>query len=612
MAKKTLTIKNWSGSIGTAGEKQDVANSFRYLRNLNPFEDTSYITLSKAPSKVSGSTPGHTSTVDGLVYWIQDGSPWSTSRYFYDDGGQIYQETSGGTWTTLRTVSGGAGEGFKVFDDYLYYALGAELGRYGKLSGTPTFSDSFLSDGTTDLDQSSTGTGQADYVPPTSIAETAAARNTVTPTHDPMKDIVINVDVVGSGDWTVTIHDSGNVSIGSKTIANASMATGDVKFTFATPLRVIIGNAYHYHVTSTVADGGVDTGVATDLEGSYFLEHYGILIDSDWHPMVEFLNFLVIGNDRYLAKWDQATYEPNYITFAPGFICRTIAKFNEFIVAGCYRGGSVRESEEARLYFWDGIESTFNYFVDCKVGAANALLNHENSLIGVYGNDGSMYVGTEPFTDIVDKMTTLARGKYLEVYPGAVTTFGGSALIGVAGATDDATLNQGVYEYGHQQTQLPLSFNYPYLISTGTYVGTSTKIGCVQGIGTDLYYSWRDDTSYGVDKIALGANSAASGTLETLIFDSGDPERQLLPHNIKMTFEGLAAGQSVTPKYKLDRAASWTDGTAITTADTTELTEPIYTRCQEIEFGFTLASSGGTFPKVTALNLDYDTLEKEG
>lgn len=606
MATKRLVTKDFTGGIGTVGEKKDTSNSCRFSKHLNPFEDPSYITLSRKLTKVSGAN------VLGLVYWLEDASPYSTDRYSYDSLGHIYKETSAGVWSNPIDASGGYGEGLKVFDDYLYYATGTTIGRYGKLSGTPTQSADFLSDGTTNLDQSATGTGAADYVPPVAISEVATAKNTITPQRDPMKAITINVDVVGSGNWTLTLHDSNNIVIGSKTIANASMATGDVVFTFATPLRVVIGNQYHFHVTSTVADGGVDTGTDTDLEASYFKEYFGILIDNDWHMMEEFLNFLVILNDRYVAKWDQATYNPNLITLAAGYQARCMAKFNEFLVIGAFKGSTVAESEQARLYFWDGIESTFNYFTDCRVGAPNCLVNNEGNLIGVYGDDGSLYLGNEPFQKLVDGMPKLTRGKKIEVYPGAISDFEGKTVVGIGSSVDDGTnLEQGVYEYGHQRVDLPASLNFPYTISTGTTQSTTVQIGCVKSIGNSLYVGWRDNTTYGVDKVTLGDTANATGVWESLIFDSGDPDEQIIPIEINITFEPLTAGQSVTPKYKLDRAASFTSGTAASTVGDTSIKLPIFQRCRELEIGFDLASSSNTFIKITSITLEYDTLKTE-
>lgn len=604
MAK--LLIKEFTGGIGTVGEKKDVINSGKFLKNLNIFEDPSYITLSRKLTKVSGAN------VLGLPLWMEDASPYSTDRYSYDNAGRIYKETSGGVWSNPINASGGAGEGLKVFDDYLYYATGTTIGRYGKLSGTPTQSADFLSDGTTDIDQSSTGFGAADYVPPVAISEVATARNTITPERDPIKDIVINVDVVGTGDWTLTLHDSKNVLIGSKTLANASISVGDVTFTFAIPLRVVIGNAYHFHVTSTVANGGVDTGVDTDLEGSYFVEHFGILIDKDFHMMEEFLNFLVILNDRYIAKWDQAEYNPNLITLAAGYEARCMAKFNEFLVVGAFKGSTIAESEQARLYFWDGIETTFNFFTDLKIDAPNCLVNNEGALIGVYGDDGSMYVGSDTFEKVVDGIPKLTRGKKVEVYPGAIDNFEGKVVIGMASSTDDGTgLEQGVYEHGHQHTNLPRVLSFPYTISTGTTQGTTLQIGMVKSIGNSLYVGWRDNANYGVDKVTLGDTANASGLWESLIFDSGDPDKYMLPLDLIVTFEPLTVNQSVTPKYKLDRATTFTAGDVESTVGATFVKCPIFHRCREMEVGFNLASTSNTFIKIIGVKLEYNTLTTE-
>ena len=611
---KRLPIRQFSGGIGTTGEKKDVANSAHFTKNLNPFEDPSYITLARLATKVSGTT------VDELILWAEDGSPFDTNRYFLGDGGSIFSEDSGGTWADEHD-SGGTGQGLKLFDDYLYYALETELGRYGKLTGTPAFDDAFLSNGTFDADGGSSasggGTGAADYVPPVAIAETAAARQTFIPTQDPLKAVIINVDVVGSGNWTLTVHDEWNNSIGTSTIANGSMVVGDNTFTLASVGRIVIGNTYHFHVTSTVADGGVDTDAATDLEGAIFSTLFGILVTASYHPMVTVAEKLIIGNGRYLAVWDQSTYNPNQIVLDAGYEVRAIAKFEEFIVAAAIKGGSVSAGEEARLYFWDTIISTgsnYNYYTDVSVGMPNAIHNGRGQLFGVYGNEGSCYIGgggSDPFNDVVDSIPLLARGKRVEVFPGAITEHEGRTLIGVSGSTDDASLYQGVYEYGRQQSFLPDGFNFPFTISTGTCQGTALKIGMVRSMGTDLYIGWKDGATEGVDKIALGDTANCSGSYETLIFDGGDPDRQILPMNVIVEFEALTAGQSITPKYKLDRAATFTLGTAASTVGDTRVEWPMYTRCKEIEFGFNVASTSNTFPKIIGLILVYDNLKEE-
>src|SRR3990167_1800498 len=139
MAIKNLQIKDFQSGLGTLGQKRDLPGSARFLKNLDPYEDQDYITLSRATTKVSSTT------VVNLPLWMEDASPFSTDRYSYDLGGGIYKITSSDVVSNVRTVSGSTGEGLKVFDDYLYYMLPTDIGRYGRLSGTPAFNDTLTS-----------------------------------------------------------------------------------------------------------------------------------------------------------------------------------------------------------------------------------------------------------------------------------------------------------------------------------------------------------------------------------------------------------------------------------------------------------------------------------
>ena len=134
----------------------------------------------------------------------------------------------------------------------------------------------------------------------------------------------------------------------------------------------------------------------------------------------------------------------------------------------------------------------------------------------------------------------------------------------------------------------------------------------VRVFGDDIYYSSRDDTTYGMDKITPSANAATSGVYESLIADNGDADKsKLLIHQLS-TFEGLASGQTITNKSKLERTTSFTSGTAVSTTDARRAKDLFNKRFKEGEFGFTLASSGGTFPKLTQHEILFNDLDSEG
>jgi hypothetical protein len=247
------------------------------------------------------------------------------------------------------------------------------------------------------------------------------------------------------------------------------------------------------------------------------------------------------------------------------------------------------------------------------VGAVNALHNTRNNLIGVYGTRGNVFVGAEPFQNVVSEVPKLTESKFIEVYPGAIAEHEGRTLIGFGGYTDDTTgVEQGVYEFGSQSSKKTDAFSFPYVISTNHTQATNLKISMVKVIGDDIYIGWRDNTSYGVDKVSNASTYQSAGLWESLIFDNGNAEEYKLPFDIRVTFETLTTGQTITPKYKLDRG-SWVYGVTgtIGIAGDTYLKFPIFNRASEIEFGFDYVSSSNTRLKVTALTFKYDDLKEE-
>ena len=62
------------------------------------------------------------------------------------DTGNFYKRTSAGSYSLLRSIANNSGNGLGYFaeDDYIYYPGDKVIGRYGPISGTPTFVDDFL------------------------------------------------------------------------------------------------------------------------------------------------------------------------------------------------------------------------------------------------------------------------------------------------------------------------------------------------------------------------------------------------------------------------------------------------------------------------------------
>lgn len=582
-------------------EKSWNTGSALELKRLNVREDPNYITLNPAPVKVSGTT------VVDLVKWIQDGSPWTTDRYFYGDSGKLYKETSTGVWSVIRTVSGSTGQGLYVFDNALYYATAMTIGRYGLLDSTPAFDDDYFSTNSLNIDNSQTLSGQT-FTLATSISEAATSLFSFTAHNDPIKEISILVAAKGTGNWTLTVHDIFNNVVGSATIANASVNNSAYnKFTFSTPLRIVLGNIYHVHVTSTVADGTVTTGTASNLSTVSYKEYFSILIsDSEFHQMIDIGTGLIIANDHYLALWDEVTYDANRLVLPPGYSVSSLGRDGEYVVAAVYKGQDIDKAEECRLYYWDGSSDVFNFYKPSNQGPAMTLANNNNKLMGIYGNRSGLFIGSDPFQSIQD-ITSLGRGKKIRVYPGASTIYDTVAYFGIGYSTDDTSAIQGVYSYGNTNDRLPEVTSCDFTPSHGVENGTTISIGCLQSYGTDMYISWKNDTTYGVDKLSYGANPHTSGSFYTLIFDNGNPTKLKTANKVVVEFDPLVSGESITPKYKLDRGSEVL-GTTENTVGAVRVEQVINKPFYELQFGFNVAT-GITYPKIKLVYLEFNDNE---
>jgi len=410
-----------------------------------------------------------------------------------------------------------------------------------------------------DIDQSDSSSGQT-YAVPTTISEAAVGRQSFVPAKDPQKSIAVNISAIGTtADWTLTVHDTLNREVASKTITNASLNTGTYEFIFDDVWTPIIGVTYHFHltVTNTTGTPAVVSGTANDLETAQFTSYYQFLVtDSDFHPIASCLNFIVVGNGRYVAKWDGATYDPHRLTFPSGWKVRVIAPFREYTAFGCWKGSAINDYDEGIIFLWDGISETYNYYINVPEGGINAMFGAQGilNIIAGYGGDLLQYRGG----DSAETVKTITRnGEQLEVYPGAVSMWKTLLRIGV-GSTESDTLEQGVYTYGSQNNNYPDSLSFDYRISTGNSQGNTIKVGMVLPVGGSLLVGWKDNVSYGIDSIPESSTVFGDGSIDFMIRDEGGVWKEKKIDLIRADFEPLVTGQTIGIQYKIDRSDAWT------------------------------------------------------
>src|SRR3990167_6372149 len=133
LKKKVFLIDQYFGGQSEAS-KRGVKGSFLYGDRLDPRSDLDSLTIGIKTTKQSGSV------IDDLPKWIEHDAV-NDDTYAYGDDGNFYSESSG-TWTALTTPSTAAGQGMRIWNDYVYLRKTSAVATYGPLSGSPSLTQS--------------------------------------------------------------------------------------------------------------------------------------------------------------------------------------------------------------------------------------------------------------------------------------------------------------------------------------------------------------------------------------------------------------------------------------------------------------------------------------
>ena len=181
-------------------------------------------------------------------------------------------------------------------------------------------------------------------------------------------------------------------------------------------------------------------------------------------------------------------------------------------------------------------------------------------------------------------------------------------------------IDYGNWSWGAVELTYPNSYGYSYKPSHG-YLNNNTagitnlQLGCNVNFVDSLYTSWSYTkggvTSYGLDLLNNSSSAAQSGTWMSLIFDGGARYQQKQANRVKVSFQPLPTGCTVTPYYMLDRGNKVSFNSS-TTGATDALIE-VNKRCHEIQYGFdfTCPASQNVPIIFTGVTLEIDPLGSE-
>lgn len=619
----------------------------------NSFADSVAMDFRKNPSQMSvlpGATRYGSGVLDDLVLdmtQVQDGT-----RYAIGSTGSFYKVNTSNVFSKEGSIQENSGGGilYRQDTDFVYATGQTSVARYGMVKNVALvnkglqaryFAESFSTSPTvaqtlsTDVTGAYIGSGtmrssaNKTYTTPIVLSEAADQSCIFLPDIEPFYSFKLWVVSKGTGDVTLTLHDSGNNTLGSKTVTNANLTNNSYnEFKFSAPIRGTVqpnAGTYHIHVTSTVADATIATVVANDLSGANFQLYASRMITTvnGLHPMAQFQQYVVIGNERYLSVWeplsdspDNSEWQRHRLTFPPGYEVCSLAVNDEYLLIGCEKrtADGTRNFQDGIIFFWDGAAQTYNFFIEVKMGAPYSMYTYQNITYMLIG--GALYawtggkqlvkIRTMPGTD--SEYTSTVDDTY--VYPNMITARRDIMLMGYPSKTTLTTVPFGVYSWGAIDKNYPQSFGYSYQLSSETQYYTAQnalKIGMVKNFVDTLYFSSVEDGLNVIDIIDNSSGAASTFSWESLVFDGRASYKDKDALRYRITVTDLPTGCEITAKYKINRG-SWVYGEAVSTG--TSAYVEINQRFNEIQVGFD-GTTTGTTPTILASTLEVRTLAEE-
>lgn len=331
----------------------------------------------------------------------------------------------------------------------------------------------------------------------------------------------------------------------------------------------------------------------------------------DYHTMRVATGVVFVCDGDLLAIYD---YE-DAVNFAAlrmptGIKSKSLLDRNDAAIVGT----KMATLPEGYFITWNRLADSWNSKKSAQGDGVNAMGFLEAGVVAQVGTQGKLKYWN--FGDTVPLTTIPGTGS---AYPGGVAEFNTITHIGMNGGTKN-----GVYSLGRLDINDPRALNLEYIPSHGKLTGT--EIGALGSDGTDLYVSWKDGTTYGIDVID-NANKAPA-VYESLKLSMGKSNVEKFLKEVKILLaEPLPAGCSVKLKYRgtrvttqeaaADDAEGWVPTTMSDDRDAINATGEnkgvfdVEGQGEKIEIRVELYPSGNTAPEVDSVHVGFSFMDKE-
>lgn len=611
---RIVSIQEFYGGQ-SASQTIGPAASFSYSRALDHRSDPSQLTVLPGPRSISG---GVVNDLILNIVQVQNGN-----RYAYGEQGYLYKINTSNVVTYAEKLPDGSdGMMYRKDSDAIYLATSTDVRRYYPVSGSPDIDVTYGASRSIDTNAYRTG-GSGTYTVPTTLDERQYC--SFRPDIEPFYSIKVGIGTVGTGNYTLTLHDGLNNTLATSTISNANMTSGLTEFVFSSQVRALVkpnARTYHWHLTSTQAGGTVTCSTSEMLNTANFELWAYRLVDttSGFHPMAEFQQLILIGNERYIAVWEPLTedsppnneFQRHRITVPPGYDCIGIAPSKGFAYAAFARRATdgSKDFQDGLIIKWDGSSKTYDDYILVSGGAPESIQMYNN--YPYFYVNGALYAW--PGGDTIVKVRTLANTGtvYRDVvdntqcYPNMMTVHNNLLHLGFPSTTTNTGIEHGVYVWGSLDKDYAASLNYGYVISTQTNLNTAgtLQLGCVRSFGDEMYVSWKDGSNYGLDIVDSFCDPAPVFKFRARRFTAGASFKDKQALRTSLDTSTLPSGVTITPTYQIDNAAEQTQTEfAMVAGDVRKVATIQNGMFKRIVFGFDGTSTATSTPIIYAATL---------
>jgi hypothetical protein len=281
----------------------------------------------------------------------------------------------------------------------------------------------------------------------------------------------------------------------------------------------------------------------------------------------------------------------------PGNVASCLLDMNDQVIIGSVEKA---KSKQGWLWTWDKIEPSWITKKPVGEKGVNMISFIEMGILIQAGLDGVL-----KYWDLVNliPIKRIPGGGYVNPY--GSTEFKGLSHFGINGSD-----KCGVYSYGRTNKNDVYALNLEYIPSHGKLIGV--EIGAMAVYDANLYVSWKDGITYGVDTI--DSANKANGIYEGLEFNAGRPYEDKLFRFIKITTKPLPAECSIVVRYKTNKAANWTEtkmgdeATSLTGEGKIKGIWQIEGQGEIYEIRVELNSSGNFTPEIISINTFFSSL----